>query len=425
MSNQNSKSFTLIELLIVLAIIAILAIVLIAIINPGAIFSRARDTKRINDLKNIEKIMDVIYFTDYNFNELNYASTNVVYISLQDNSSTCGSYLSDLPSLPSGWSYRCSATPTNIDGTGWISIPFRNFPVLNLSQLPVDPINKPPYFYSFVVGGSYEVTAALESDSNKGPDAIGGKDGGDHNFVYEAGTNKKLTPSSVQARAEPDSLKQGLVGWWTFDEGTGTTTKDLSGNGNDGTLVNNPKWVDGKVAKALEFSPGYVSVNYSSSLDSPAQTNSISIVLWVWVPIDTSDYPPRCMIYREGTNGNYLERDAPYCFAIDEGGPGNTNSYVITIHDRLWSGLNLYGRYKSNFEGTWHFAAITYSNGVFKLYLDELEKTTDLTWDILSSPNKLYIAKHSGVFVGLIDEVRIYNRALSDAEIKALYDATK
>jgi hypothetical protein len=60
--------------------------------------------------------------------------------------------------------------------------------------LPIDPINKPPYYYTFVVGGSYEVTAALEVDSNKGPDAVGGKDGGDHNFVYEAGTNKKLTP---------------------------------------------------------------------------------------------------------------------------------------------------------------------------------------------------------------------------------------
>jgi hypothetical protein len=151
--------------------------------------------------------MDILS-TDQTFNELSYASPNVVYISLQDSSSNCGSYLSELPSFPSGWSYHCSATPTNIDGTGWIPIPFNNFPILNISQLLIDPINKPPYYYSFVVGGSYEVTAALEADPNKGPEAVGGKDGGDHNFVYEAGTNKKLTPSSVQAKAEPDSLKQ-------------------------------------------------------------------------------------------------------------------------------------------------------------------------------------------------------------------------
>jgi prepilin-type N-terminal cleavage/methylation domain-containing protein len=89
MSNQNSKSFTLIELLIVLAIIAILATILILTIKPGLIFSKARDTKRINDLKNIEKIMDAIYTIEYTFNELNYASSNVVCISLPDNNTNC------------------------------------------------------------------------------------------------------------------------------------------------------------------------------------------------------------------------------------------------------------------------------------------------------------------------------------------------
>jgi hypothetical protein len=45
--------------------------------------------------------MDILS-TDQTFNELNYSSPNVVYISLPDSSSTCGSYLSELPSLPSG-----------------------------------------------------------------------------------------------------------------------------------------------------------------------------------------------------------------------------------------------------------------------------------------------------------------------------------
>jgi prepilin-type N-terminal cleavage/methylation domain-containing protein len=164
MPNQNSKSFTLIELLIVLALISILTTILILTINPGGIFSKARDTKRINDLKNIEKIIDTLYFTEYNFNELNYVSPNVIYISLKDSSSTCGSYLSELPSLPPGWSYHCSATPTNIDGIGWIPIPFNNFPILNISQLFIDPINKPPYYYTFVFKECNEFTALLENN---------------------------------------------------------------------------------------------------------------------------------------------------------------------------------------------------------------------------------------------------------------------
>jgi prepilin-type N-terminal cleavage/methylation domain-containing protein len=113
MKNQNNskniknKSFTLIELIIVLAIISILVTILIATIKPTEILKKTRDSKRIADLKNIEKTIDLLYSTYPNFNELNYASTNIVYISLKDNSPTCSSYISDLPSLPSGYQYRC------------------------------------------------------------------------------------------------------------------------------------------------------------------------------------------------------------------------------------------------------------------------------------------------------------------------------
>jgi len=173
MKNNNNKnilkssSFTLIELIIVLAIISILVTILIATIKPTEIFKKTRDNKRIADLKNIEKTIDLLYSTYPNFNELNYASTNIVYISLKDDSPTCSSYISQLPSLPPGYQYRCSANPQNIDGTGWIPIPFNNFDIINLANLPIDPINKPPYYYTFVVGGSYEVTALLERNNQE------------------------------------------------------------------------------------------------------------------------------------------------------------------------------------------------------------------------------------------------------------------
>ncbi|GIW67404.1 MAG: hypothetical protein KatS3mg096_898 [Candidatus Parcubacteria bacterium] len=101
-----NKSFTLVELLVVLALIAILATVLIVVIKPADIFKRGRDNQRTSDLKNLEKIFDLILFeTQGTFSELQYASSNVVYISLPDTSSTCGQWISQLPQLPSGWSY--------------------------------------------------------------------------------------------------------------------------------------------------------------------------------------------------------------------------------------------------------------------------------------------------------------------------------
>ena len=178
--------------------------------------------------------MDLLYSTYPNFNELNYASTNIVYISLKDNSPTCSSYISDLPSLPPGYQYRCSANPQNIDGTGWIPIPFNNFDIINLANLPIDPINKPPYYYTFVVGGSYEVTAYLEVDSNRNVNGPAGTDGGTSWNVYEAGNNKKLTPLVIEDGGGRD---KSLVGYWPFDEGSGTIAYDASGHNNNGNIV--------------------------------------------------------------------------------------------------------------------------------------------------------------------------------------------
>jgi competence protein ComGC len=228
----SHTSFTLIEMIIVLAIIIGIVAILIAVLKPSKMLQGLRDTQRIADLK---KIVDSItYYETENYGLLSfYGTPTLVYISLPDTDASCSSWLNQLPTLPIGYGYRCSATPTNIDGTGWIPINFSASSLVNLQKLPIDPINKPPYYYTYVVGGSYELTALMERDTNKGPDSIAGKDGGTENFVYEVGTNKNITPFPVKARGEP---LQGLVGWWTFDEGNGTTAYDYSGNNNNGTI---------------------------------------------------------------------------------------------------------------------------------------------------------------------------------------------
>ena len=77
-------------------------------------------------------------------------------------------------------------------------------------------------------------------------------------------------PKSQVAEVAIINPHPGLVGWWRFDEGTGTTAGDSSGNGNIGT-ISGASWVDGKFGKALSFdgTNDYVTVPYSSSLNSP------------------------------------------------------------------------------------------------------------------------------------------------------------
>ena len=72
------------------------------------------------------------------------------------------------------------------------------------------------------------------------------------------------------------------VGMWLFDEGSGDVAKDLSGNRNDGKLMNAPKWLKGKSGTALEFDgkANYVEVPDSSSLDVSTE---VSISLWAYI----------------------------------------------------------------------------------------------------------------------------------------------
>jgi hypothetical protein len=72
--------------------------------------------------------------------------------------------------------------------------------------------------------------------------------------------------------AHAQDITTGLVGHWKFDEGSGTTATDSSGNNNTGTLVNGPVWTTGKMGGALSFdgSDDYVDVgtvpNYSPAM---------------------------------------------------------------------------------------------------------------------------------------------------------------
>jgi len=160
------RSFTLIEFIIVLGIISVLLALLIVVLKPFKIIEGLRDTERINDLKKIKDSITLLETENYGYLNF-YGTSSYIYISLPDTDASCSSWLNQLPTLPQSYSYRCSATPTNIDGTGWIPINFSASSLVNLQKLPIDPINKPPYFYTYVSGGSYELTAKLEKEDKE------------------------------------------------------------------------------------------------------------------------------------------------------------------------------------------------------------------------------------------------------------------
>ena len=80
---------------------------------------------------------------------------------------------------------------------------------------------------------------------------------------------------ATYAVGKPDP---SLVGYWPFDEKTGKKAEDASGNGNDGKLIDEPKWVEGKFGSALEFGGdgSDVGVQMGEKLGSPASMHTSS-----------------------------------------------------------------------------------------------------------------------------------------------------
>ena len=90
--------------------------------------------------------------------------------------------------------------------------------------------------------------------------------------ILAAGASSRLTPSGTAAGS-------GLVAAYSFDEGTGTTVADASGNGNTGTTANT-SWTTGHSGSALSFngSSSWVTVPDSASLDL---TSALTLEAWV------------------------------------------------------------------------------------------------------------------------------------------------
>jgi len=205
----------------------------------------------------------------------------------------------------------------------------------------------------------------------------------------------------------------GLVGHWTFDEGSGTTAVDATGNGHDGTLFGNPQWTDGKVGGALWFAgaPDKVEVPYSAEL------NPEEFTLTMWL----NPAPAR---------GEYRDHMSP----VTSRDSGPSRGYMIYIAEsgEEWFEFRIGDGGWRNLKGpmaayrAWTHLAATYSNGEMKLYINgELVGELSATISLNTEQGFRIGAGGTGgdgqmFYEGLIDDIRVYNRPLTEAEIAGL-----
>src|SRR5882724_1068719 len=226
--HSSRASFTLIELLIVIAIVAVLSVVVLVTLNPVELLNQSRDSARISDLDTLNRSLAL--FT-YSLPSGSLGDSTKIYVSVPDPTlvtatGTCTAAMGF--SAPSGYTYVCasSSTFTKTNGTGWIPVDFTQMTGVSapINRLPTDPINTTSSgFYYTYVSGSWAFTATLQSQKYLQQSAL--RDGGVDSGRLEVGTDIALIPKS-----------QGLIGYWKFDETAGATSAvDSSGNGNVGT----------------------------------------------------------------------------------------------------------------------------------------------------------------------------------------------
>jgi hypothetical protein len=238
------------------------------------------------------------------------------------------------------------------------------------------------------------------------------------NFTANNGQTTSLN-LTVVVNAAMDALTNGLLGWWKMDETNGTTAFDSSGNGDNAT-VNGGTFTSGYIRNALAL-PGGIGNN--ASFIASADATQTTIAAWVWADSrGDSLYPfilgtPGCHLNIRFDGGTY---NGALDFALAQTAYGTTpvNGEWLTASSTISS-------------NAWCHVAVSYDKSnltnVPTLYINGVKmplfqsSTPSVTPPSYAGTN--YIGNRLGGargWDGLIDDLRIYNRLLSDGEVQTL-----
>ncbi len=229
-----------------------------------------------------------------------------------------------------------------------------------------------------------------------------------------------LLTHHAQASIIKPSNDLGLVGYWSMEDGRGATATDFSGNGNAGTLTgsggsnNLPQWTTGRIGKALNFdgTDDYVGVGDKSALNVEGGLYTIS----AWIKIVTAP-----------TSGN-----SAVIVAKGVGGSGGYGLQYVNNSGTFTFDLVKYGVVDQTVDqtlvtGSWYHIVAVQSAGQVEFFLN------GASIGIFSNASAYNPASGQNFNIGMmgdgtsspwngyLDDVRIYNRALSAVEVTALY----
>ena len=210
------------------------------------------------------------------------------------------------------------------------------------------------------------------------------------------------------------NITDGIVAYWAFNEKDGDTATDSSGNGHDGKLMGDPQWTnDGYFGGALEFDQDGDEVN----IPFHADLNQETFTICAWANVEPGSANHRAVISSR--------HEPPLSGYIIYAEPGNTWQFWTGTGSPPWSvvrgpAINL---------GEWDHLAGVCGNGKQQFYVNgELVGDIDAVVNVNGEQESLIgaganeRATHEYLFNGKIDEVVLYDRALSADEIAAVME---
>jgi hypothetical protein len=276
--------------------------------------------------------------------------------------------------------------------------------------------------FKFLEAGTYEVSVnAYEGDyhvaegSGEGVVEVGKTSTVSVSLEYLVGNLEVTVSEPVEDEFNQSRLLQGLVAWYEFEG----NADDSSGNGNDGTEYGGVGYTKGVIGKAGSFDGKDDYVNIDAVPDLGEDNYSVS----VWINKSQKSIELQSIVtlqkhryFYMAFRGNNLEsRSEPNTINT-----ANNYDYAITTTEEDYT------------DSQWHNMVAVKTNNTLMLYVDGVYKgepvNGGISMDRSSYGGSSRVGSYESVsgydqyyLNGLIDDLRIYNRALSEEEIKALY----
>ncbi len=376
------------------------------------------------------------------------STTATLALSATDNTGITGYYLSTSSSVPSasapGWTTVASSTSysANVpytlssgdgsktvyvwykDATGNVSATASDSITLDTTN-PAVTITSPTSNSTYTITGGTVSLGGSASDSRSGVNSVtwsnnrGGSgtasgttswsisgitlSNGDNIITITARDRANNTNSDTITVSIPQTTMDATA-LYNFNEESGTIATDSSGNGNNGTIYG-ASWTTGRSGDGLSFDGANDYVNLGDPLS--LQPNTVSVSVW----FKTTD-----------SNGIIL-RKRPYGYGLEVRSSGRISFWIYNSAATLFRAISPIA-YNDN---AWHHAVGVYDGSRVRLYIDSVQVASASAGTICYTAGGIAIGRdgnfNGSYFSGLVDELGIYNRALSSQEISDLFNA--